>query len=936
MMARRLLVGLLGCLCFLALAAPAQAAFGFEDLIVSFEDSAGEPARQAGSHPFSMTTTIDMNTTINGEGKEVPDEDLRDLTVELPPGFVGDPDAVPTCSSRDFNTLLKGGYNTCPDASTVGVINVRLEPPPVVPREFAVFNLEPTPGSAARLGFVGFNLPVTIEIGLKEESPNNLVSAVINNPQSAPFYGADLTLWGNPSDPVHDPERGGCVERGLGTPPPRQDCSIDIEPRAFLTLPRSCPGPQSARFRARSWQAENVWAEEGATVDPTLEGCENLDFEAEVQAQPDTSAAASPTALDFGIQIDDPGLTDPTKNAFSDIKAARVTLPEGVTINPSQAASLEACSAAGFAAEKSDTTLGLGCPSGSRVGTVEVETPLLQGRILKGNVFVATPFDNPFGTLIALYMTIKEPEMGINVTLAGKVEPIESGPKAGQIVASFDDLPQLPFSDFRFHFQGGPRSALSTPTRCGTYTTEAVFVPWASPDDPYTATSSFDITQGVDGSPCPAGQLPFDPGFSAGTVGKQAGSFSPFVMRVTKGDGQQEITRLDSILPSGVTGKLAGVAQCSDAAIVAADGKSGKAELADPSCPASSRLGSVVAGAGVGPELTFVDGSIYLAGPYNSSPLSIVVVTPAVAGPFDLGTVVIREGLDLNPITAEVEVLGSAADPIPTFLEGIPLKLRDLRVQIDRDRFTLNATGCDPKTISAGIFGSEGALASRTAPYRASGCGALAFKPQLKLTLKGSTKRSGHPSLRSVLTPRPGDSNIGRAVVMLPPTEQIDNAHINNPCTRVQFEANQCPPASVLGRARASTPLLDQPLEGPVYFRSNGGERELPDIVAHLKGQFEIVLVGFIDTVPIRGTEGGYLRARFLSVPDAPVSKFQLNLFGGKRGLLVNNRNLCGGKQRGKLRLSGQNGRAYNTSPVLKTSCKGKGKKTRDGGPKRR
>ncbi|HEX7280186.1 MAG TPA: hypothetical protein VF255_11265 [Solirubrobacterales bacterium] len=926
-MAKRLLISLVSALCFLALAAPAQAAFGFEDLIVTFEDSAGDPADQAGSHPFSMTTTINMNTTIDGKGEEVPDEDIRDLVVELPPGFVGDPDAVPTCSSEQFNTLLEGGYNTCPDASTVGVIDVRLEPGPFV-RQFAVFNLQPGPGDAARIGFVGFNLPVTLGIQVAEDGTYNVISSGLNIPQSAPFYGADLTLWGNPSDPVHDPERGGCLDRKLGTPPPRTDCSIDIEPRAFLTLPRSCGGPQSALFRARSWQTENVWVEDSTEVEPTLTGCEKLEFEAAIGAQPDTTRASSPTALDFSIGIDDPGLTDPTaEHAFSDIKATRVTLPEGVAINPSQAAVLQACSAAQFASEKADTSLGQGCPVSSRVGTVEVETPLLQGRILRGNVFVATPFENPFGTLIALYMTIKEPQRGINVTLAGKVEPIETGPKAGQIVANFDNLPQLPFSDFRFHFEGGPRSALSTPTRCGTYTTEAVFVPWANPDEPFTTTSSFQISSGINGGPCPGGgPLPFDPGFSAGTVNNKAGSFSPLVMRVTKGDGQQEITRFDSILPPGVTGKIAGVAQCSEAAIAAAKVKLGKAELAAPSCPAASRLGGVTAGAGVGPELTYVEGSIYLAGPYGGSPLSIAVVTPAVAGPFDLGTVVIRAGLDLNPITAEAEVQGSSLEPIPTFLEGIPLRLRDLRVKIDRDRFTLNATGCDLKTIRAGIFGSEGSFASPSAPYQASGCGDLAFKPNLKISLKGSTTRSGHPALRSVLTPRAGDANIGAATVLLPPSEQIDNAHINNPCTRVQFNANQCPPGSVLGTARAYTPLLDQPLEGPVYFRSNGGERELPDIVAHLKGQFEIVLVGFVDTIPVKGTEGGRLRTRFLNVPDAPVSKFQLSLFGGKRGLLVNNRNLCKGKLRTKLRLSGQNGRIYNTNPLLKTSCK-KGKR---------
>jgi hypothetical protein len=931
-MARRALIGLLGCLCLLALAAaPAQAAFGFDELSVDFEDEFSNPVIQAGAHPFAMTTTINMNLTTDGKGEPVPDEDIRDLTVELPPGFVGDPYAAPTCSSEDFNTLLEGGYNTCPDASTIGVVNVRLEPDFTQRREFAVFNLEPTPGSAARIGFVGFNLPVTLGVEVAEDGTYNVISSGVNIPQSAPFYGADLTLWGDPSDPAHEPERGGCLDRKLGTPPPREDCTVPDLDRAFLTMPRNCSAAQTTVFQARSWQTENSWVLDSVT-DPALGGCENLrEFEVGVKAAPDTAAASTPTALDFSIGIEDPGLRDPDELPQSDIKAARVTMPAGVAINPSQAAALDACSEAGLAAERSDTALGQGCPASSRIGTVEVETPLLEGHVLRGDVFVATPFENRFGTLIALYMTIKEPRLGINVTLAGKVTPVETGPEAGRIVASFDDLPQLPFSDFRFHFKGGPRSALSTPTRCGTYTTEAVFVPWADPEDPYTTTSSFEITRGPGGGPCPVGPLPFSPAFSAGTTANQAGSFAPFVMRVQKADGSQEITRLDSVLPPGVTGKVAGVPRCPEAAIAAAKAKAGKAEAAAPSCPAASRLGSVTAGAGVGPELTYVEGQIYLAGPYNGAPLSIAVITPAVAGPFDLGTVVIREGLDLNPITAEAEVTGSAAEPIPTFLKGIPLRLRDLRVKIDRDRFTLNATGCDPKTIRSSIFGSEGALARPTAPYQASGCGKLAFKPKLKIALRGSTRRSGHPALRSVLTPRPGDANIGAATVLLPPSSQIDNAHINNPCTRVQFNADRCPPGSILGTARAETPLLDAPLEGPVYFRSNGGERELPDIVAHLEGQFEIVLVGFVDTIPVKGTEGGRLRTRFLGVPDAPVSKFRLNLFGGRRGLLVNNRNICKGTLRTKLRLTGQNGRTHNTSPLLKTSCKKKGKRGKRG-----
>lgn len=914
----KITIFLLAAAALLAFAAPAQAEFGFKDLAIEFEEQGGAPATQAGSHPYAMTTTLDMNTVLNAASEEVPDQDLRELKVELPPGFVGDPDAAPTCPTEAFNTLQQGGYNDCPDASSIGVIAVRLEPGPFV-REFPVFNLEPIPGEAARIGFVGFNLPVTMGLQVAEGEPHEVISSLFNVPQSAPFYGADLTLWGNPADPSHDPERGGCLDRGLGTPPPRTNCSVSIEPRAFLTLPRNCTQPQVTSFRAHPWQVEGLEAV-GTLEEPPLEGCEELEFGPEVQSAPETTRASSPSGLDFAIDVEDPGLTDPKGRAASDIKAAKVTLPAGVEINPAQAEGLQACTQAEFARERSGTTLGAGCPSGSKIGSVEVETPLLEGRVLRGDVFVATPHDNPFGTLIALYMTIKDPERGVNVGLAGKVTPIESGPEAGRIEASFDNLPQLPFSHFRFHFRGGTRSALSTPPRCGTYATEATFTPWADPGSTFTTTSSFEVTEGPGGTPCPpAGPLPLAPSLEAGTTRSQAGSYSPFVMNLTRGDGQQQITRLDSILPPGVTGKIAGVAQCPEAAISAARSHSGTGELASPSCPAASRIGSLTAGAGVGSALTYVRGSLYLAGPYEASPLSIVAITPAVAGPFDLGTVVIREGLDLNPLSAEVEVKGSATETIPTFLHGIPLQLRDLRVAIDRDQFTLNATGCDPRTVKATLTGSEGASASVGAPYQASGCAALAFKPKLSLSLKGSTKRNGHPTLHSVLRPRAGDANIGRAVVMLPPSEQIDALHVSTPCTRVQFNANQCPPVSVLGTARAYSPLLDQPLEGPVYFRSNGSERELPDVIADLHGQFRIILVGFIDSVHSR------LRTTFASVPDAPVSKFELTLKGGKKGFLVNNRSLCGKRKlRTHLAFTAQNGRSYTTNPPIGTSCKKK------------
>ena len=414
-------------------------------------------------------------------------------------------------------------------------------------------------------------------------------------------------------------------------------------------------------------------------------------------------------------------------------------------------------------------------------------------------------------------------------------------------------------------------------------------------------------------------------------------------MRITRGDGEQDIAKLSAILPPGVLGKIAGVARCPEAGIAQAKGRSGahggSEELHSPSCPAASQIGTTTAGAGVGSALTYVKGSLYLAGPFNGDPLSVVAITPAVAGPFDAGTVVVREALTLNPSTGEVEVDGAASDPIPHILQGIPLNLRDLRVNVERPDFTLNATSCEEEQTRAQIFGAGTVLAptgdtpfAAQARYQAADCQALAFKPKLGLKLKGSKKnmkRSGHPALSAVLTPKAGDANLKATTVLLPHSMFIDQFHISNPCTRVQYaegagQGANCPAGSILGTVKAWTPLLDNPLEGKIYFRTNGGERELPDVVLNLNGQFHIEQVGFVDSKHER------IRTRFATVPDAPISRVVIKFFGGKRGLLENSANLCASKQTARVSLAGQNGRKDQGNTVMQTpTCKKKGKKSK-------
>ncbi|HEX3293623.1 MAG TPA: hypothetical protein VHR38_07775 [Solirubrobacterales bacterium] len=934
-------------------AGSAEADFGLKEFDVYFSAAPdGTPAAEAGSHPYGMVTTLAVNSEPDPTYGEVPEDEVKDMEVQLPVGFAGNPGAAPRCATEDFISTLPGDPQTaqsslCPDATAIGEVAAGVERQG---RFFhaPVYNLVPSPGTAAKFGFVVLGVPVTIDATVNPDKPHNIIAKLTNISQTLRFYKAKMTLWGDPSDPVHDPYRGSCVavyEQDESTETPsRGVCPVKIPETAFLTLPRSCNGPLTTNIRLRSWQNPGTWVSGPPAIShdnlvPPLPlpmtGCDKLGFAPTISSAPTTRSAESPSGLDFNLDVNDKGLTTPTSVAQSDIQKAVVTLPKGVTVNPSVAEGLAACAPGAYASEAINVR---GCPEASKIGNVEVETPLLAGELLRGSLFVATPDDpstpqpgaeNPFDSLIALYMVIKDPELGIMVKLAGKVEP---DPITGQLVTTFDDIPQFPFSHFRFHFRSGGRSPLVTPPTCGNYQVVAQFTPRARPSEPLTTSAPFTISSGVGGGACPAGGVPpFRPGFEAGSINNNAGSYSPFYMRLTRADGEQDMTRFSAVLPPGVTGKLAGIARCPEAAIEAAKAKTGRAEQAFPSCPADSQIGTTIAGAGVGPELTYVPGKLYLGGPVGNAQISVIAITPAVAGPFDAGTVVVREALKIDPDTAEVVVDGASSDPIPHILKGIPLKLRDLRVHVDRDKFTLNPTNCDPSQTTATLFGSSADVFSAVddfpvalvARYQAASCSTLKFKPKLSVSLKGNTKRSANTSLQAVLSARSGDANLAGAVVTLPPSQFIDNAHINNPCTRVQFNANACPANSILGRARAFTPLLDKPLEGPVYFRSNGGARNLPDVVADLGGELDFTLV-----IAILTSDNGRIRSKVLNAPDAPVSKFVLRLAGGKKGLLENSEELCSRTQRAGLKLIGQNGRLYKTNPVIGTSCKGKPKKT--------
>jgi hypothetical protein len=615
--------------------------------------------------------------------------------------------------------------------------------------------------------------------------------------------------------------------------------------------------------------------------------------------------------------------------ATADLRDAVVKLPPGLTVNPSSANGLEGCTPAQIGLTTPvgttpiHTTAGPAeCPDAAKVGTVEVDTPLLD-HPLPGAVYIASPYDNAFESLLAIYITVDDPISGVVIKLAGDVE---IGPE-GQLTTSFDENPQLPFEDFKLDFFDGPRAALKTGSVCGEFATTSTLTPWSAPESgpPATPGDGFKVRNQPGGGSCPtsADQQPDHPSFEAGSESPVAGAYSPFVLRLSREDGTQQFSSLTVTPPPGLLGKLAGIPYCLDASLAAAAGKTGKEEQASSSCPSASEVGIVNVGAGAGPSPFYVQGHAYLAGPYKGAPLSLAIITPAVAGPYDLGTVVVRSALEIDPFTSQITV---KSDQIPTELKGIPLDVRSIAVKMNRSDFTLNPTSCESLAVGGSLATTVGQAATLHNRFQVGGCKQLAFKPKLSISLKGSTKHTGHPALRAVLTyPKKGAyANIARAQVNLPHSEFIEQANLNKTCTKPVLLEGKCPKSTIYGKAKAWTPLLDKPLEGNVFLVGGFGYK-LPALVAELNGQIRVLLKGKVDSGP-----NGGIRNTFEAVPDAPVEKFELNLKGGpKYSLLVNSENLCKKPQKAIARFTGQNGKVLQTKPVIANECrkKSKGKK---------
>ncbi|MHB1538401.1 MAG: hypothetical protein ACYCUM_13595 [Solirubrobacteraceae bacterium] len=561
------------------------------------------------------------------------------------------------------------------------------------------------------------------------------------------------------------------------------------------------------------------------------------------------------------------------------------------------------------------------CPPSSRIGTVEIDTPLLE-EPLPGSVYLAKPYENPFDSLIALYIAVHDPVSGVVVKLAGHVEVGANG----QLTTTFAENPQLPFEDLKLKLREGPRAPLMTPATCGRYTTTSALTPWSAPQSggPATPSSPFEVSSEPGGGACPTSPSAQSnaPSFEAGSQSTQAGAYTPFVVRLTRAEGSQRFSRVIVTPPPGLLGRVAGVPRCPEADIAAAAAASGAAEQASPSCPAASELGAVTVGAGAGPDPFYVHGHVYLAGPYEGAPFSLAIVTPALAGPFDLGTVVVRAGIYINPTTAQVTV---KSDPIPAELENIPLDVRSIAVELSRPGFTLNPTSCETLAATGQEVSTVGQTAVLADRFQASGCDTMPFHPSFSAFTRHGASRKGGAALLVKLAQSPGEANLAKVEVELPIQFSARDSTLNHACTEAQFAANPsgCPQESIVGTATAVTPLLAKPLTGPAIFVSHGGLK-FPDLNVVLQGEgVTIELTGHTDIV------GGHTFSKFETVPDAPISSFELSLPQGPHSALSPNLpskahfNYCGRRLDMATRLVGQNGATHEQqTKVAIEGCK--------------
>jgi hypothetical protein len=888
----------------------AQPSFGVEDYEMTPEEEGGAPDTQAGSHMFQLTTTLTLNQTADA----YPTALAKDLRFRLPAGLVGNATAIQQCALKDFLTPVRGGENACSRQTAVGVAMITATLPAGlgVPGRVGlytipVFNLTPAVGEPARFGFYIFESPVLLDTGVRTGEDYGVTVNVRNITQTAAFLKSEVMFWGVPGDPRHDNQRSWlCLLNAQKTASPEPCDSLgERHPQPLLSLPTSCTGSLQTSVGADSWTNAGSFRSFSPNEPlPALDGCNRLPFDPSIVVVPDGQAGSTPTGLTVTEHVPQKVGLNAAGLSEAHVKDTTVALPAGVALNPAAADGLEACSEAQVAL---NVDAPVSCPESSKVGTVEIFTPLLPEPVV-GAAYLAAQNANPFASLVALYIFAEDPTAGVLVKAAGEVKP---DPVTGQLVSTFKETPQLPFEDLKLHFFGGDRAPLSTPELCGAYTTGASIAPWSG-NPPTDSSSTFEVISGPNGSPC-RNPLPFNPALTAGTTSIQAGGFSPFTMTMSRPDGSQNLQAIKLKMPPGLLGTLARVKLCKEA------------EANAGTCGPESLIGHTIVSVGVGGDPYSVrGGEVFITEGYGGAPYGLSIVNPAKAGPYDLGKVIVRAKIEVDPISAALTVTTDTAGPykIPTILDGIPLQIQHVNVSIDRPGFTFNPTNCSPLQIGGSLTSDQGAVQALSVPFQITNCAVLAFKPKLTAKTNGKTSRANGASLSVKLTypAGPYDANISKVKVDLPKQLPSRLTTLQKACPAKIFEANPaaCPSASIVGHAKATTPVLPVGLEGPAYFVSHGGE-EFPQLI--------IVLQGYGTTVHLVGStfisKAGITSSTFKQVPDVPVGTFELTLPQGKFSALAANGNLCTTK---KLAMPtsfvAQNGVVINTStPIVPTGC---------------
>jgi hypothetical protein len=906
--------------------------FGLEDFSVTPEEEGGAVDSQAGSHPYQFTSALTFN---GGSDPRLPLALPKDLHLELPPGLVGNAVAVPKCSDGDFRHVTEGGQsNLCPAESAVGVAMVTFDEDEGLGQAswpVPVFNLVPDKGEPARFGFEIVGSPVIFDTAVRTGGDYGVNVSVSNLSELVSAISSTVTLWGAPGDSSHDESRGwGCIaaehfghEAGLPCEP-----SAQTHPVPFLTMPTTCEGRFNTTVTGDAWPTKAAPA--GATFpaltyplqdrrgrELAITGCNQLGFEPNIHVEPDTQEASTPTGLAVRVDVPQEANENASGLASANIRNTVVTLPAGFALNPASAGGLQACAEPevgflgiqGGAQMFTPTLPSVFCPSAAKVGTVKFKVPIL-AHALEGGIYLASQNANPFGSLVAIYIVANDPESGVLLKLAGNVQLSESG----QIMTTFTNIPQAPLEEAEFIFFGGSRAPLATPSHCGEYETTAAFTPWSGAGN-VDATSAFKITGGPHGSASCPGTLPFAPTLAAGTTVLKAGAFAPLTTTLVREDGNQDVGSIQLRMPPGFAGMISSITPC------------GEDQANAGTCGAQSLVGTATVTVGVGDEpLTVSGGQVYVTGPYKGAPFGLSIVTPAKAGPFDLGTVVVRAKLDIDPRTAQVTVTTDAQGQphaIPNILKGIPLDIRRVSVVVDRPGFAFNPTNCSQLAVTGTITSTEGAQATVSSPFEVANCAKLRFAPKFSVSTSGRPTKANGASLIVKLSypraPQGTQANIGKVKVFLPKQLPSRLTTLQKACLAATFEANpaKCPAASIIGHVKATTPVLPVPLVGPVYFVSHGGEA-FPSLTMVLQG--DNVTVNVVGSTLIRN---GVTSTTLNSVPDVPINTFELALPQGRFSALAAFGNLCKSKLVMPTTFVGQNGaELHQNTRIAVTGCK--------------